>query len=35
MRSSKVVLVLRLFGLRDLGRGLAGHEFCPPPLGQD
>jgi hypothetical protein len=26
--------VLRLFGLDDFGRGLAGHEFCPPALGE-
>jgi hypothetical protein len=26
--------VLRLLGLHDLRRGLAGHEFCPPALGQ-
>ena len=26
--------MLRLLGLDDFGRGLAGHEFCPPALGQ-
>jgi hypothetical protein len=30
----EIVLVLRLLGLHDLRRGLAGHEFCPPALGQ-
>ena len=30
----EIVLVLRLLGLHDFGRGLAGHEFCPPALGQ-
>jgi hypothetical protein len=30
----EIVLVLRLFGLDDLIRRLAGPEFCPPALGQ-
>ena len=30
----EIVLVLRLLGLYDLGRGLAGHEFCVAALGQ-
>jgi hypothetical protein len=30
----EIVLVLRLFGLDDLGGGLAGHEFSPPALGE-
>jgi hypothetical protein len=30
----EIVLVLRLLGVDDLGRGLAGHEFGPAALGQ-
>jgi hypothetical protein len=30
----EIVLVLRLLGLHDFGCGLAGHEFCPPALGE-
>src|ERR1700682_1116798 len=33
-RLVEIVLVLRLLGLDDFGRGLAGHEFCAPALGQ-